>query len=75
MLSAAASVVTTSRWARRTVLELYGLPGDRVHVAEPGVDAAGLAPGTAGAGALLCVAAVIPGKGHDVLLGRARVGV
>jgi glycosyltransferase involved in cell wall biosynthesis len=68
VLSAAASVVTTSRWARRTLLELYELPGDRVHVAEPGVDAADLAPGTAGAGALLCVAAVIPGKGHDVLL-------
>ena len=68
MLSAAAAVVTTSAWARRTLLELYALPGDRVHVAEPGVDAADLAPGTAGAGALLCVAAVIPGKGHDVLL-------
>ena len=68
VLSAAASVVTTSRWARRTLLELYALPGERVHVAEPGVDAADLAPGTAGAGALLCVAAVIPGKGHDVLL-------
>ncbi len=68
VLSAAASVVTTSRWARRTLLELYELPGVRVHVAEPGVDAADLAPGTASAGALLCVAAVIPGKGHDVLL-------
>ena len=68
VLSAAASVVTTSRWARQTLLELYELPGDRVHVAEPGVDAAALAPGTANAGALLCVAAVIPGKGHDVLL-------
>ena len=68
VLSAVASVVTTSRWARRTLLELYELPGDRVHVAEPGVDAADLAPGTASAGALLCVAAVIPGKGHDVLL-------
>jgi glycosyltransferase involved in cell wall biosynthesis len=68
VLSAAASVVTTSRWARRTLLELYSLPGDCVHVAEPGVDAADLAPGNAGAGALLCVAAVIPGKGHDVLL-------
>ena len=39
-----------------------------MHVAEPGVDAAGLASGTETAGALLCVAAVIPGKGHDVLL-------
>jgi glycosyltransferase involved in cell wall biosynthesis len=68
VFSAAASVVTTSRWARRTLLEMYELPADRVHVAEPGVDAAELAPGTASAGALLCVAAVIPGKGHDMLL-------
>ena len=68
VLSAAASVVTTSAWARRVLLQLYGLPVDRVHVAEPGVDAAELAPGTATAGALLSVAAVIPGKGHDVLL-------
>jgi glycosyltransferase involved in cell wall biosynthesis len=37
-------------------------------VAEPGVDAAGLAPGTAAGDALLCVAAVTPDKGHDVLL-------
>ena len=68
VLSAAASVVTTSAWTRRTLLELYSLPGDRVYVAEPGVDAAPLSPGTTTGGALLCVAAVIPGKGHDVLL-------
>jgi glycosyltransferase involved in cell wall biosynthesis len=68
VLSAVASVVTTSAWSRRTLLELYSLPSDRVHVAEPGVDAAPLSPGTMTAGALLCVAAVIPGKGHDVLL-------
>ena len=68
VLSAAGSVLTTSGWARRTLLELYALPGERVHVAEPGVDAAALAHGTDGAGALLCVAAVCPGKGHDVLL-------
>jgi glycosyltransferase involved in cell wall biosynthesis len=37
-------------------------------VAEPGVDAAGLARGTAAGDALLCVAAVTPDKGHDVLL-------
>jgi glycosyltransferase involved in cell wall biosynthesis len=68
VLSAVASVVTTSAWSRRRLLELYSLPGDRVHVAEPGVDAAPLSPGTATGGRLLCVAAVIPGKGHDVLL-------
>lgn len=68
VVSAAAAVVTTSAWARRALLELYSLPGDRTHVAEPGVDPAELASGTATAGALLSVAAVIPGKGHDVLL-------
>ncbi len=68
VLSSAVSVVTTSAWARRTLLELYSLPGDRVHVAEPGVERAELAPGTELGGALLSVAAVIPGKGHDVLL-------
>jgi len=68
VLSAAAAVVTTSAWTRRRLGELYALPADRVHVAEPGVDAAGLAPGTAAGDALLCVAAVTPDKGHDVLL-------
>ncbi len=68
VLGAAAAVVTTSAWTRRRLGELYSLPADRVHVAEPGVDAAGLAPGTAAGDALLCVAAVTPDKGHDVLL-------
>jgi glycosyltransferase involved in cell wall biosynthesis len=68
VLSAAASVVTTSAWARWTLLGLYALPAERVHVVEPGVDRTELATGTAAAGALLSVAAVIPGKGHDVLV-------
>ena len=68
VLGAAVAVVTTSAWTRRRLGELYALPADRVHVAEPGVDAAGLAPGTAAGDALLCVAAVTPDKGHDVLL-------
>jgi glycosyltransferase involved in cell wall biosynthesis len=68
LLSAAAAVVTTSASTRRALLDLYSLPGGRVHVAEPGVDRAGLARGTATAGALLSVAAVIPGKGHDLLV-------
>jgi glycosyltransferase involved in cell wall biosynthesis len=69
VLAAAAAVVVTSEWSRRRLEELYALPADRVHVAEPGVDAAGLAPGTATGDALLCVAAVTSGKGHDALLG------
>jgi glycosyltransferase involved in cell wall biosynthesis len=68
VLEAAHAVVTTSAWTKRRLQELYALPADRVHAAEPGVDAADLAPGTAAGEALLCVAAVTPGKGHDVLL-------
>jgi glycosyltransferase involved in cell wall biosynthesis len=68
VLGAAASVVTTSEWTRQVLMQMYSLPEHRVHVARPGVDAADLAPGTAEAGALLCVAAMTPGKGHDVLL-------
>ena len=68
VLSAAAAVVTTSAWTRRRLEELYALPAGRVHVAEPGVDAAGLAQATAAGHSLLCVAAVTPHKGHDVLL-------
>lgn len=68
VLSAATSVVTTSAWARQALLTLYSLPSHLVHVAEPGVDSAELAPGTEEGGAFLSVAAVIPGKGHDLLL-------
>jgi len=67
VLEAAAAVITTSQWTRRRLEELYGLA--EVHVAEPGVDPAALAPGSGDGGALLCVAAVTRGKGHDVLLG------
>jgi glycosyltransferase involved in cell wall biosynthesis len=69
VLAAAVAVVTSSAWSRRRLVELYALPADRVHVAEPGVDEAGLVPGTAAGDALLCVASVTPDKGHDVLLG------
>jgi glycosyltransferase involved in cell wall biosynthesis len=68
ILGAAAAVVTTSQWSARRLLELYGLAPDQVHVAEPGVDRADLATGSAHGGELLCVASVIPEKGHDVLV-------
>lgn len=68
MLWAATAVITTSVWSRRRLIELYQLPGDFIHVAEPGVDPAECAAGTATGQALLSVAAVIFDKGHDVLL-------
>jgi glycosyltransferase involved in cell wall biosynthesis len=67
-LAAAYAVVTTGEWTRRRLLDRYALPADRVHVAPPGVDRAPLAPGTAAGTQLLCVAAVTPHKGHDVLV-------
>ena len=60
--------MTTSLWSRRRLVELYALPPDRVHVAPPGVDSAPLADGSATGARLLCVAAVTPHKGHDVLV-------
>jgi glycosyltransferase involved in cell wall biosynthesis len=71
VLAAAAAVITTSGWTRRRLSELYALPTETMHVAEPAVDpidSAGLAAGTADGGTLLCVAAVTYDKGHDVLL-------
>jgi glycosyltransferase involved in cell wall biosynthesis len=69
VLSAAEAVLTTSAWTRRWLLDRYALHPERVHVARPGVDAGDLASGTPGGRELLCVAAVTPVKGHDVLLG------
>ena len=67
VLTHAAAVLTTSDWTRRRLLDRYALDPARLHVAEPGVDGADLAPGTTAGGHLLCVAAVVPGKGHDQL--------
>ena len=68
VVGAAAAVVTTSAWSRDWLLEAYGLDPARVHVARPGVEAAARAPGSADGRHLLCVGAVTPVKGHDVLL-------
>ena len=68
VLAAARAVVATSAWSRQRLLGRYPLAGDRVHVAEPGVDPAPAVAGTPGGGRLLCVAALTPAKGHTVLL-------
>ena len=41
-LAAAAAVVTTSEWSRNRMLDLYELPAEQLHVAEPGVAEAGV---------------------------------
>ena len=67
-LSAASAIVATSQWTRRWLSDHYALPEHPVHVVTPGVDAAEVAAGTPSGGRLLCVGAVTPLKGHDVLL-------
>ncbi len=68
VLQAAASVVVPSEWCRGWLLAAYPLRPSRVHVAAPGVDAAEPVPGTDNGAGLLCVGAVTPGKGQDLLL-------
>jgi glycosyltransferase involved in cell wall biosynthesis len=68
VLTRAQAVVATSAWTRERLLDRYRLAPERVHVARPGVDPDDEAPGTPGGGRLLCVAAVVPHKGHDLLV-------
>ena len=68
VLSNVAAVVTTSEWTRRWLLEHYALRSERIHVVEPGAEITGLASGTPSGCSLLCVGAVRPAKGHDVLV-------
>jgi glycosyltransferase involved in cell wall biosynthesis len=67
-------VVTTSRWTRRWLLDAYELDPSRVAVAVPGVAPAPAAASDLAGRRLLCVGAVIPAKGHDVLV-EALAGV
>lgn len=67
-LAAAAAVVTTSAWTRERVLALDGLVPERVHVVAPGVAPAPPALTDPSGRRLLCVASVVPAKGHDLLL-------
>jgi len=67
-LRIASAIIATSTWTKRWLCEQYALQPDLIHVAAPGTDAAAQAAGTTTGSELLCVAAVTPLKGHDVLL-------
>ena len=66
VLRAAGAVLATSPWAARRLHERHGLT--EVVVAVPGVDPAPLATGTDGVHRLLCLGAVTPTKGQDLLV-------
>jgi glycosyltransferase involved in cell wall biosynthesis len=68
VLGAAAAVITTSCWSRDQVLARQPLSPDSVRVARPGADRAEPAAGTEAGGRLLCVAALAPHKGQDLLV-------
>ena len=68
-LAAARHVVTTSRATAAAIVADYDVPADRITVAVPGTDPADPAVGSGGpAVALLSVGALVPRKGHDLLL-------
>ncbi|WP_404296492.1 glycosyltransferase family 4 protein [Halomonas sp.] len=71
-LALARRVIVTSRWTARG-LDRFGVASSRLRVVEPGVEAAPLAASAldleaSGPRRLLCVATLVPRKGHDVLL-------
>ena len=67
-LRTASAIIATSEWSRARLLELYRLPPERVHVAAPGVEQAFLAQPKPDGSRLLCVGAVAPHKGQDILI-------
>jgi glycosyltransferase involved in cell wall biosynthesis len=67
-LSGARAVVAVSAWTRDLLLDRYRLDPGRVSVVRPGADPADVAPGTHAGGRFLCVAALAPHKGQDVLV-------
>ncbi|KGN31659.1 glycosyl transferase [Knoellia sinensis KCTC 19936] len=71
-LDAARAVVVTSRWTREWLLTNYDLDASRVQVVLPGVAAAAVTAASADGSRLLCVGAVTPIKGQDVLVDALR---
>jgi len=69
VLAAARAVITTSAWSRHELLTRYPLRAEAVQVAQPGADVREHATFSRTGGNLLCVGAVAPHKGHEVLLG------
>ncbi|MCA1783086.1 MAG: glycosyltransferase family 4 protein [Dermatophilaceae bacterium] len=68
VLHAAVAVVATSRWTREWLLSTYSLPPGKVHVVPPGVEPAPLMVSGGSGARLVCVGAVTPTKGQDVLV-------
>jgi glycosyltransferase involved in cell wall biosynthesis len=72
-LHAARVLIATSGWTRSELLEQNAADTHRIVVAHPGTDPAPATEASDAGGRLLCVAAVAPHKGHDLLV-RALIG-
>ena len=67
-LNAARRVITTSEWTRSELIARALAEPELITVARPGTDAVPATTGSASGGHLLCVGAVAPHKGQDVLV-------
>lgn len=68
-LALAARIVVTSCFTRALLIADFGVPADRIAVAEPGTDPAARAVGSGSSGIhLLAIGAVTPRKGFDHLV-------
>ena len=65
----AAAVIVTSQTTKRLLVADFGVPAEKITVAEPGVDPAERAAGSGSEGVdLLAVGSLVPRKGYDILI-------
>jgi glycosyltransferase involved in cell wall biosynthesis len=67
-LAHARRVVVTSPLTARTLAADFGVPADRITIAEPGTDPAARAMGTGEPLQLLAVGSIVPRKAYDILV-------
>lgn len=69
MLALCDHVIVTSNATRATLIEQFGVAGNAITVAEPGVDRAGPAQGSGSATVnIIAVGSIVPRKGYDILI-------
>lgn len=64
----AATIICTSATTGRRLTDHFGAPASRLHVAPPGTERKSMLTYKRARTRLLCVASIVPRKGHDVLV-------
>ncbi|MCI5105473.1 MAG: glycosyltransferase family 4 protein [Pseudomonadales bacterium] len=67
-LACCRGVIVTSGHTKRILMAQFALPAEKICVALPGTEAVSFAPCNGEPPLLLCIASLIPRKGHDVLI-------